>query len=272
MKPMLAIVALAVAGCAHVSDTAQPAQPAKVPEILPGFLQGYLSKEALPNSLALIPPPPSPGSGAFAFDEEIMRKSLALHGTPRWTQATLDADLRFPHAADTFSCVLDVSVTQARTPYLYQLLRRTMTDAGLATYSAKDHYQRTRPFVANQAPICTPQEQAFLAKDGSYPSGHTAIGWAWAMVLIEIAPARTDAIAARGRAFGENRNICNVHWRSDVLEGRFVAAATVARLQSEPAFRSDLAAAKKELAAAQASGAKPTRDCRAEAAALAQPL
>lgn len=269
MKTLLATVALAVAGCAHVPDTAQPA---RVPEIHPGLLQGYLPREALPNSLALIPPPPAAGSGAFAFDEEVMRQSLALRGTPRWAQATLDADLRFPHAADTFSCVLDTPVTQADTPYLYQLLRRTMTDAGLATYSAKNRYQRTRPFVANQAPICTPQEQAFLAKDGSYPSGHTAIGWAWAMVLIEIAPARADAIAARGRAFGENRNVCNVHWRSDVLEGRFVAAATVARLQSEPAFRSDLAAARQELAAAQARGAKPTRDCAAEAAALAVPF
>lgn len=269
MKSLLAILALAVAGCAHVADTAQPA---RVPEIHPGLLQGYLPREALPDSLALIPAPPAPGSGAFAFDAEVARQSLAMHGTPRWAQATLDADLRFPHAADTFSCVLGTPVTQAGTPFLYQLLRRTMTDAGLATYSAKDHYQRTRPFVANQAPICTPAEQGMLSKDGSYPSGHTAIGWAWALVLIEIAPARADAIAARGRAFGENRNVCNVHWRSDVLEGRFVAAATVARLQSDPVFRTDLAAAAKELAAAQARGARPTRDCAAEAAAQAQPF
>ena len=78
--------------------------------------------------------------------------------------------------------------------------RRTLADAGLSTYTAKNHYQRKRPFMVNNAPICTPEEEAQLRKDGSYPSGHTAIDWAWALVLTEIAPDRADAILARGRA------------------------------------------------------------------------
>ena len=106
-------------------------------------------------------------------------------------------------------------------------------------------------------------------KDGSYPSGHTAIGWAWALILTEIVPSRTDAILARGRAFGDSRLVCNVHWQSDVNEGRVMGASTVARLHADVGFRGDLDAAKTEYAVAVAKGLKPSRDCAAEAAALA---
>ena len=75
-------------------------------------------------------------------------------------------------------------------------LNDRLTDAGLATYGAKDHYKRTRPFVANKAPSCTPAEEAMLAKDGSYPSGHASLGWAWGLVLAGIAPDRADAVLA----------------------------------------------------------------------------
>jgi acid phosphatase (class A) len=55
-----------------------------------------------------------------------------------------------------------------------------------------------------------------------------------------------------------------------VIEGRFIGAATVARLHAEPAFVADLEAAKAELAAARAKNLPPDRDCKFEAEALAQ--
>ena len=245
-------------------------KPATVPEIRPGILAGYLKPDALPNSLLLLPPPPAQGSAAFALDEEVSRKSLALRGTPRWELAIEDANLYFPEAAGTFSCALGVPITEQYMPHLYMLLRRTLADAGLSTYAAKNHYQRTRPFMANGEPICTPDEEEHLRKDGSYPSGHTALGWAWALLLSEIAPERIDAILSRGRTFGESRNICNVHWHSDVVEGRLVGAAAVARLHADPAFQADLEAAKAEFAVVRAKGLKPARDCQKEVDALLQ--
>lgn len=255
-----------VSGCACFTGAGRP-EP--VPEIRPGILTGYLPPESLPDSLALLPPPPYEGSAGYALDEEISRKALALRGTPRWALASADAELRFPAAADTFACVLGTRVTEDETPHLYVLLRRTLTDAGLSTYGAKNAYERPRPFTVNRQPTCTPQEEPVLTKDGSYPSGHTALGWAWALVLTEIAPDRTDAILERGRAFGESRVICNVHWYSDVLAGRFMGAAAVARLHADPTFRKDLEAAKREYAHALSEGFAPARGCDAEAAALA---
>lgn len=240
-----------------------------VPEIFPGILAGYLPQTGLPNSLALVPPAPTPGTAVFALDEAVSKANLALQGSPRWQQATSDADLSFPHTAETFSCAMGIPINDAETPHLYMLLRRSFTDAALSTYAAKNHYSRTRPFMENNRPTCTPNDEAFLRKDGSYPSGHTAIGWTWALILTEIAPTQTDAILARGRSFGDSRLVCNVHWQSDVNEGRIMGASTVARLHADLAFLADLDAAKADYEIARAKELKPTRDCATEATALA---
>ena len=100
--------------------------------------------------------------------------------------------------------------------------------------------------------------------------GHAAIGWAWALVLAEIAPEKADAIRYRGRVFGESRIICNVHWHSDVINGHKMGAAVIKQLHDDPMFRADVKAAKHELAAVRAKGLKPQRDCAWEASAMIQ--
>ncbi|MFT4246864.1 MAG: phosphatase PAP2 family protein [Pseudomonas sp.] len=229
---------------------------------------GYLAADAVPDSLALVPPPPAADSAGFALDEEVSRQALALRGSARFAQAARDADLSFPAGADHFACALGVPIDRARTPRLYTLLERSRIDASAATKAAKNHYRRPRPFMLNGQPTCTPQDEPGLRDNGSYPSGHTAIGWAWALILSEIDPAHADAIQARGRNYGESRLVCNVHWQSDILEGRVMGAATVARLHDDAAFRGDLAAARKEIATARAQGLKPARDCAAETETL----
>jgi acid phosphatase (class A) len=264
-----ALVILAIiAGCTSTGNVNR-SETDVAPRLSSGSSSGYLSPEAIPSSLTLVPPPPAAGSAAIALDEEISRRSFALRDTSRWLLAISDADLAFPHSADTFSCALNTSITEADAPRLYNLLRRSMIDVGSSTATAKNHYRRTRPFVLNKEPLCTPDDQAWLETNGSYPSGHSAIGWGWALILSEISPEQTDAILARGRAFGESRNVCNVHWQSDVIQGRLIAAGTVARLHADPAFRADLESAKAELADVRRKDLKPTRDCNVEAEALA---
>jgi acid phosphatase (class A) len=238
------VIALLAAGCGTFESDYKPDA---VKEIAPGLLEGYLADEDLPNSLELLPPPPEEGSAAFALDEERSREALALRATPRWRQAARDANLHFPEAAEAFSGVVGIPITEEETPHLYMLLRRSLTDAGLSTYRAKNHYNRARPFMMNGQPICTPEDREGLSRDGSYPSGHTAIGWTWALILCEIFPEETDEILARGREFGESRMVCNVHWQSDVNEGRFMGAATVARLHADAEFVADLERAKREV-------------------------
>lgn len=269
----LTATALAIAGASLAAPQAAqetaPAAAKPVPELRPGIPAGYLAMGAAPNSLIIVPPPPAAGAAAQARDDAAAKAAAALNGGPRWLQATQDADLTFPNAAESFSCALGVPITPTETPRLYMLMRRTLIDNGLSTYPTKMKYQRARPFTVNGAAICTPADEVALRKDGSYPSGHSAAGWGWGLILAEVAPDRAAEVLARGRAFGQSRVVCNVHWLSDTEEGRMMAAATVARLHAEPDFRADVEAAKAEVAAARAKGLKPTRDCTKETAQLA---
>ncbi|HEY0333531.1 MAG TPA: phosphatase PAP2 family protein [Stenotrophomonas sp.] len=231
---------------------------------------GYLDGAAVPDSLQLVPPPPAPGSPGMALDEAVSAQALVLHGTARFAQATRDADLSFPSGANQFACALGVPVDAARTPHLYRLLERSRIDASAATKAAKSRYQRPRPFTVNGQPTCTPHDEDGLRNNGSYPSGHSAIGWGWALILSEIDPLHADAIQVRGRNFAESRLVCNVHWQSDILQGRHLGAAAVARLHDNAAFRADLEAARKEIASARAAGLRPSQDCATEVETLKQ--
>ena len=226
----------------------------------------YLPRENVPNSLLLNPAPPAPGSAAMARDEEAAQAAVALIGTPRWEQAKIDADLFTPAVTGTFSCAAGFTISAATTPKLQHLLLKSMMVFGLSTYPTKMKYQRPRPFMENGKPTCTPDQEDVLRKDGSYPSGHSAIGFGTGLILAEVVPDRAAQLVARGRAFGDSRRICNVHWLSDVEEGRVVASAVMARLNAEPAFAADLAAARAEVAAAR--GSLPVPDCARENVAL----
>lgn len=259
----LALIVLVLGSCAPAGhpEIAVPPSAAGLPR------HGYLDSAAMPDSLDLLPPPPAPGSAALARDEAASASALALAGTPRFALAARDADLTSPKATAAFSCAAGFGIGPDSTPRLDALLRRVGADFGGATGKAKTHYARPRPFMVNAKPSCTPQDEAYLRNNGSYPSGHSALGMGWALVLAELVPDRTTQLVSRGRAFGESRRYCNVHWLSDVEEGRFVAAAVFARLQADAAFRADLEAARTEIAGLRADG--PGQDCAAEASALA---
>ncbi|GAA5628270.1 major phosphate-irrepressible acid phosphatase [Brucella sp. NBRC 12953] len=221
---------------------------------------GYLQPSELPNSLVLLGSPPAEGSAAMERDEAARETTIALRGKARWDQARTDADLQFPQPAKNFSCAMGVDISESKTPHTYRLMQRVLTDAGLSTYGIKNKYNRTRPFVVHNEGTCQPDEEDVLRHDGSYPSGHTAAGWAWALTLAEVNPKRADDLFKRGLSFGQSRVICNAHWQSDVDAGRIMGAATVAKLHSNPEFLADILAARQELEAANS----PTVDCAFE--------
>ncbi len=263
MKPILAFLLLALAACASVVP------PTQVPEYAPGRIHGYLKRAQLPDMAAILPPPPAEGSAAYAADEEAYRAASRLEDTPRWKLAARDADLDFPAADGVFSCALGMPISESATPHLDMLLRRTLVDALHATHATKERYGRKRPYMVTGDPTCTPQREARM-KAQSYPSGHSSVGWAWALELAQLDPGRSEAILARGLAFGMSRVVCRAHWKSDVEASRIVAAATVSRLHADEAFVAQMAAAKQEIARAHADGARPPGDCAAEAKALAE--
>lgn len=227
----------------------------------------YLSAADRPDGLLLIPSSPAAGSAEQARDLEGARRAVALRGSARWALATSDAELFTPTATASLSCAAGRQIDAEATPMTFRLLTRAAIDFAASTASAKQKYQRPRPFMENGEPTCTPKAEEHLRHNGSYPSGHSAIGYGWGLVLAELMPVRTTALVARGRAFGDSRRICNVHWLSDVEEGRVTATATFVRLLASSGFAADVAAARQELT--DLPSVPPKRDCTAEAAALA---
>lgn len=212
--------------------------------------RGYLDFAAMPDSLALVPPPPAEGTAAKMADQQAYADALTA-SAERQALAARDADLDWPDVLSSFEPIAGMSLSDGSKPHAEMLLRRAMTDAALSTYRAKTHYQRVRPFVENESASCTPAEEELLRGDGSYPSGHTAIGWMLGLVLTELLPDRQDALLRRGYDFGQSRVICRVHWYSDTVAGRNVASATYARLQADPVFKAQAELARQEIAAAR---------------------
>ena len=179
----------------------------------------FLKIDDVANSFKLLPPPPQPGSTGFSNDEARYLWGKMQRDTPRGDQASADAHLSgdgVPDAGD------------------------------LSTRAAKNYYMRTRPYAYYKEMTCNPKDQEKLSTNGSYPSGHTAIGWATALVLSEINTERQNEILIRGFEIGQSRVICGYHWQSDVDAARIVASAVVARLHADKQFAKQVKKAKKE--------------------------
>lgn len=215
----------------------------------------YLQIGQVANSLELLPPPPQPGSIAFLNDQALYEKGRLQRNTPRGEQAVRDARVGGDGVPQAFSEAFGVEINKENTPEIYKLVLNMREDAGdLATRAAKKHYMRVRPFAFYDAQTCNPEQQAELSTNGSYPSGHTSIGWATALVLAEINPNRQNEILKRGFEMGQSRVICGYHWQSDVDAARVVASGVVARLHANKAFLRQLDKAKKELAKLEKAG------------------
>ncbi len=167
-----------------------------------------------------------------------------------------------------------MSLTPENAPHVLAVIQRATADTGAQTGKAKDFYQRERPFVIDKGQICQAPAELFDKRLGKqsydYPSGHTTLGWTYALVLAGIAPDHAQAILQRGRAYGESRFVCGAHNESAVEAGMLSSSATMALVQTKPAYQADLKAAKDELDALRASGAPAPESCAAESALIAQ--
>jgi acid phosphatase (class A) len=258
-RSALALGAMLLSGGELAAQTAAETAIAKARTSLGA---GYLGQANLPDSVVLLPAPPAPMSHALRRDERAEKRALALRNTARWMLATSDANLA--GGAKAFMCAAGIAIGATETPKLEALLRRAAPDLGLAGYGAKRKYMRARPFMTNGQPTCTPEMETVLRSDGSYPSGHSAIGYGWGVILGDLLPQRRGRLVARGAAFGDSRRICNVHFLSDVEAGQTIARAVVAKLRADPVYQADFAAAQAEVRAAP----RIKSDCAAEAVTL----
>ena len=205
---------------------------------------GYLAAGEGLDLAAILPGPPAPGSPRALADARAFRDSRTLVGTARWQQATADVS---SDLSDRFAGALGFRPDWDKLPVTRALIARFDADRSAAIGAAKRHWQSPRPFIGTDLPICEPRTASLIA-NGDYPSGHTAHGWGFALLMAALIPDRAQAILARGRDYGDSRWICGSHSQSAVEGGYLAASAVFAREQGQPQFRRDLAAAAEELA------------------------
>lgn len=208
----------------------------------------FLEESEIVNSTELLPPPPDVNDIRFLNDKAQYEWGLLQRNTPRGEQAVKDADIISGDGLSAaFSDAFGIKISKDKTPEIYKLISNMIGDAAdMSTREAKKHYMRVRPFMLFEKPTCTPDQDELLAKDGSYPSGHTALGWATALVLAEINGENKNEILERGYEIGQSRVICGCHYQSDVDAGRIVGSAAVASLHANEGFKKQLEKAKKE--------------------------
>ncbi|MBJ7439328.1 MAG: phosphatase PAP2 family protein [Sphingopyxis sp.] len=245
----LTALALILASVATSPAAAQSLEGVKRPE---GEAKpvGYLPKDSIDYRL-LVGPPPAPDTELDQLDMAVSQRFQADVAPDRWSIAELDHKLVYPRFDAAFGRPID----RAHSPRLVQLLNRALRDAADPVWTAKDAFQRPRPYQRYQltrrcgsSPVPKPDQQP--RGGSSYPSGHTVYGWATALLLAQVAPQRASMILERGRDYALSRVICGYHFPTDTEAARAVASAVLARLHTDPGFLADLAAAQTEYGAA----------------------
>ena len=245
----LAVVAALSLAHAAPGDRARFLEGASAASLSPAELAeepaGYLASGAL-DLAVVMSPPPAPDSAQDLADVAALKQ--AAHGAPaRWARAVADDASVY----DRFEKEYGLKLDREHAPRLIRLLNRVSADVLAVAGEAKKLYPRPRPFQRFAlARVCgeatPPKPEPAPAAGTSYPSGHAALGWAAALVLVEIAPGRAQQLLPRAEDYGKSRVVCGAHFPSDIEAGRVLAGAVVDRLLAVPEFRRDVACVKAE--------------------------
>ena len=206
-----------------------------------------LDSMQMPNAVHFLPAPPDTASAAFQYDKAQYRwgKEQRKDST-RLAIAVNDAIWSIDNICKIYSGVLGFEISEQNAPAIYRMLTLGLLTTDQAGKLPKSHYMRTRPYVYYGEPTIYPPDEAWLRTNGSYPSGHTILGWSAALLLTEMAPDKADTIMARGYMYGQSRVIAGYHWQSDVDAARLVASAAVARLHADRRFLKLMKKARRE--------------------------
>ena len=190
---------------------------------------------------SLLGDPPADGSPTQVQEIDKLL-DLQAHRTP-------EEEARCKEEVDAtafiFAGVLGKGFDATDLPLTAELLKDVAHQAKVVAGAAKATWDRKRPYLTDtRIKPCVE-----LEKTPSYPSGHATRGMVWALVLAEIYPEHRDALLARGREFGEDRELAGLHYPSDVAAGQKLGAEIAKRLLADPEFRAKIEKAKEEVLA-----------------------
>lgn len=263
-KLMIAVGVAALAASAAVAGSPDWENP---PARDRASFTPYLSGEGL--EFHVLGGPPAADSQLEKDDIVGIARRQKEVSVERRRQAELDGDWLYPR----FEAAFGLKIDRQTLPFTVRLLNRMERTVSKPVFAAKDVHPRARPYqVMKLGYVCgggtDPKVDHDVAKQTSYPSGHSAYGWTAAVVLAELSPERAGPLLARGMDYGESRLVCGVHFPSDVAAARTIASAVFERSRATADFQRDLACAKAEVKAARGGAADPVlQECKARFAA-----
>lgn len=210
-------------------------------------VDAYFTQGEMPDMMVFLPGPPDSTSAAFLNDVARYYWGKEMRKDPeRAAQATRDAVYGLETILTEFEEAFGMKISQEDTPEIYKvLLEGTATCDSICT-RPKREYMRRRPFMVFNEPTLYPEDEPALRLNGSYPSGHTLLGWSSALLMMEINPDRATEIMARGYRYGENRLVVGAHWQSDTDAARLAASVAYARLHTSERFLEQMKKARAE--------------------------
>ena len=210
-------------------------------------VNAYFTTGEMPDMMVFLPGPPDSTSVAFMNDVARYYWGKEMRKDPeRAAEATRDAVYGLETILTEFEEAFGMKVTKEDTPEIYKvLLEGTATCDSICT-RPKREYMRRRPFMVFNEPTLYPEDEPALRKNGSFPSGHTLLGWSSALLMMEINPNRATEIMARGYRYGENRLVVGAHWQSDTDAARLAASVAYARLHTSERFLEQMRKAREE--------------------------
>lgn len=231
-RAMLAGAAL----CLAVPGAARQAAPS--PKAPPSFQ--LLRAEDFAADVVL-PPPPAPGSEQERLELAELHRLIADASPARVAQAKADD-------ADETPGIFDgaIGARLEDMPATWALLRTVQNEGDRAAEIAKVRFARARPWgVDPTMPRC---DGSGGKPTRSYPSGHATLGYSVGLMLATLTPAKATAVMARAADYATSREICGVHFPSDVEASHALGSMVATRILLDPAAAPRLAAARAELA------------------------
>ncbi|MFS7361428.1 phosphatase PAP2 family protein [Rahnella inusitata] len=186
-----------------------------------------------------LPAPPADDSAQTKAELKELLEIQATRTPEQEKAAVADAEENVWRFAD----VMGPDFTAAKLPKTAALFDRVIATEDVVDDHAKKAFNRPRPYMLNE------QIHPLLkkSKSGSWPSGHSTVGYLMATVLGDLVPEKRNALFARASVYAENRLVAGFHYRSDTVMSRTGAALIAQKMAEQPDFQAEFDAAKTEL-------------------------
>ena len=211
----------------------------------------YFTKAQLPNMAYILPAPPEFESARFVADQsQYLWGKLMRLDEARCAQAKRDAVYSMATIIEEFGGIFGLEITKEDTPEIYSILQDVCASCDSIYSDAKVYFNRQRPYAYYNEGTLVPEKEEKHRYEGSYPSGHTVLGWTSALLLADINQSKEamEALLARGYEFGQSRVIAGYHWQSDVDAGRMTGSVLYQLIRNHERFQEQLTKARAEFA------------------------